>query len=71
MNTLKLVILSIFAIVGLALIAPAAAQWQALQIQAGLGDNAPLQSAIIKMLGGMVCMAIAWFGLKSTNFEGE
>jgi hypothetical protein len=67
MKTLTLIALSVFALAGLALVLPGAAQWEALQIQAGLGNPQPLTDAIVKMAGGIVCLAIAWFGLKRTR----
>lgn len=64
---LTLSALTVFVLVGLALVLPSAAQWEALQIQAGLGNPQPLTDATVKMAGGIVCLAIAWFGLKATR----
>ncbi|MDL1909860.1 hypothetical protein FBQ81_04065 [Chloroflexi bacterium CFX6] len=69
MKIVPLTIISVFALLGLALVLPAAAQWEALQIQAGLGNTQPLTEAIVKMAGGIVCLAIAWFGLKKTRSQ--
>lgn len=63
--------ITIFALVGLTLVLPSAAQWEALQIQAGLGSSQPLTDATVKMAGGLICLAIAWFTLKATrHMEG-
>jgi hypothetical protein len=64
MKIVTLTVITIFALAGLALVLPGAAQWEALQIQAGLGNGQPLTDAIVKMAGGIVCLAIAWFGLR-------
>lgn len=59
--------LTVLTLAGLALILPAAAQWDALQIQAGLGNPQPLTSATVKMAGGLACLALVWFSLKATR----
>ena len=51
-NIFTLTIISVFALVGLALVLPGAVMWDALQIQAGLGNTQPLTDAILKMVGG-------------------
>lgn len=58
---------TILVLIGLALVLPGAVIWQALQIQAGLGNTAPLQAEVVKMAFGMVCLAISWFWLKATR----
>lgn len=64
-------VISVFALVGLALVLPSAAQWEALQIQAGLGNSQPITDATVKIAGGLICLAIAWFMLKATrHMEG-
>lgn len=53
---------------GLALVIPSAAMWEALQIQAGItGNTAPITTAAVKMGGGVICLALAWFSLRATR----
>lgn len=69
MKTLKLALITVLVLIGAALILPATATWEALQIQAGLGNPAPLTSALVKMSGGIICIAIAWVALKRSGNE--
>jgi len=66
-NKLTMVILTILTITGLVLIIPSAIQWQALLIQAGLGNSAPLASGVLQMAGGMICLAIVWGIVRPTQ----
>ena len=64
MKTFALILGGLFTLAGLALIAPAAVMWDALQIQAGLGNPQPLINATYNMGGGIACIALAWLTLK-------
>ena len=64
MKTFALILGGLFTLAGLALIAPAAVMWDALQIQAGLGNPVPLTNATYNMGGGIACIALAWLILK-------
>lgn len=57
---LKVILIGLFTLVGLALVLPAAIFWDAYQIQAGLGNPAPLTHATYNMGGGLACFALAY-----------
>ena len=65
----KLIFLFIAAVLvfgGAALVLPTVATWPALQIQAGLGNPAPLQEGILKALVGLVAIFAGIAALKKT-----
>jgi hypothetical protein len=64
---LKTILAGLFILVGLALILPGAVMWDALQIQAGLGNPGPLNHAAYNMAGGMASIALAWLINKFTK----
>lgn len=57
---LKMILIGLLTLAGLALILPAAIFYDAYKLQAGLGNPAPFTNATFNMGGGLACLALAW-----------
>lgn len=61
------ILAGLLVLVGLVLVLPGAIMWDALQIQAAIGNSAPLTNAAIQMAFGVLCLVLAWVVLHLTR----
>lgn len=67
-NWIALLVSVVLMLVGAVLILPGVGTMPALQIQAGLGNSAPLQQAWLKIIGGLICVGIGFWSLGKIKY---